>query len=212
MSEQDSRWPQKGMKAFAPSGDWKRDADLDWGKPHVEYYYIDGFKEAGDAVVDAALATGHHTDKFLYPAAFLYRHFIELFLKELHVVASELINSKAEKPAGHFLLPLWQTLRPLIEASSPGQETDTLDFVESVIREFHEVDESGQEFRYSVTRLRDKTIKESLDKAPRKIDLGNLKATMNRMDGFFNGCIDYMGDRLKQKHAYESQMEGETGY
>ncbi|MBK8205328.1 MAG: hypothetical protein IPK87_00915 [Planctomycetes bacterium] len=200
MSDDDQRWPYAGMKAFAPPQSGERKfVDLDWGKPYLTSYYVTGFKLAADATVDAATEAVGHPDWYFYPAAFLYRHYIELSLKRLISHATMLIDGKAAQPHGHTLLELWKQLRPYLQQLAGNANPEPADSVEGVVREFHEIDKSGQEFRYETTIIKRKPIetKESLDKAPRRIDLKHLKETMDRVDGFFDGCYGWIDHMLE---------------
>jgi len=58
--------------------------------------YASGYLEAANLLVEKALETGQRTDTLIYPVAFLYRHYLELRLKEITIQGGELISGQRE--------------------------------------------------------------------------------------------------------------------
>jgi hypothetical protein len=125
--------------------------DLDWMKLiGLSGYYVSGYKNAADKLVDEA-----KTDASLFfPVGFLYRQYIEIHLKYLlHCIrwlnVVPLVDSDIH---GHELDKLWMKARKALETKWPAPTYDELDAVESIILDFHQVDPSGQELRYAMTK------------------------------------------------------------
>ena len=86
MDEKPLPWPQKGDQLFNPSEDWWLSAYIQpWNKNF--HAYAMGYKMAGDIISDVVTGAdrGHEStrDYVVYPVVFLYRHYIELRLKEI---------------------------------------------------------------------------------------------------------------------------------
>ena len=73
-----------------------------------------GYKRAGDLVAEhARTQLGQHT--LVYPAVFLYRHYIELRLKEIVQGGNWLVGKPPEFPKHHNINDLWRKCRDNLE-------------------------------------------------------------------------------------------------
>ena len=88
-------WPVKGDKLFLKGGDWQHSACLGWAPNKWDAYAV-GYKDAADIVVEKATTTGRGLDTLVYPIAFLYRHYLELRLKELTTQCQQLLDLPVE--------------------------------------------------------------------------------------------------------------------
>lgn len=206
MTDRELPWPKPGTKAFAPPPDGERKfVFLDWPPySHDPSYYADAFKLGADAVVRAAEQGAEHPDRYFYTAGFLYRHFIELSLKQCIQIGSELHEDAQREPFGHNLQALWKDARRYIKLTWPEGPTEDLDAAEQIILEFDQVDHTNEEFRYPVTR----DGRASLANAPRHLDLNNLKSRMDEMSSFFMGAMLGMDHELEVKRDYEAYLRG----
>jgi hypothetical protein len=73
------RWPEAGDRLFV-SG---RDSFLAQAADERKYRLLQGYKRAGDVLIQHALADVSEGDNLIWPAIFNYRHYIELALKTL---------------------------------------------------------------------------------------------------------------------------------
>lgn len=129
-----------------PADDWWNNACLNY--THATWlYYADGYKEAAEKLVEVA---GDCTlDTVIFPIAFLYRHYLELQLKRITVLAQRLEDLPCEVPHGHRIDELWDQARAALrEAHIPEQEPEPR--VTQLIREFAAIDSVGQAFRYPI--------------------------------------------------------------
>src|SRR6266478_1683118 len=84
-----SPWPKTGDKLFVP----------DNGR-HVAYIglrtsfsvYAIGYKDAADALIERVLEKNFGADLQIYPIAFLYRHYLELRLKQLLICGGRVVS------------------------------------------------------------------------------------------------------------------------
>lgn len=207
MPDRELPWPKPGTKAFAPPPDGERKfVFLDWPPRDLgPGYYATAYKIGADAVVAAAERDSGHPDMYFYTAGFLYRHFIELSLKECILIGSELHDNERKAAHGHDLDKLWRLVRQYLEKTWPDAPTEDCDAAGQIIMEFDQVDPTNEEFRYPVTNRGSK----SLEKAPRRLDLGNLKARMEELDSYFTGAIDGMAHQLDYRRDYEAEMRAQ---
>ncbi len=123
-----------------PSGAPNEVADLDFGG---NYHYVEGYRRAAQAILQVAEDTPRDVDELIYPLVFLYRHRIELHLKQL-------LSYGSEPPPTHDLLELWTAIRTVVEAELRPRMV-ILDLVESRLNELHALDRGGTAFRYAHT-------------------------------------------------------------
>lgn len=190
MNTPDLNWPQEGDKAFR---DPKRKGPLHLTDAIItpsEDAYLNGFKRAADMVADASGAEGIDPSDLFYPAAYLYRHHVELFLKELVRLGVQLGTFEKCEVCGvlgsHDLHNLWKLVKRVALAANPEPAKDKgLAGADQLIQELHQLDSSGQAFRYAAR----KDGKPSLGGAPRVVNLANLKSRMDALSQFLEGTF-----------------------
>ncbi|MFO7564954.1 MAG: hypothetical protein R6X02_20080 [Enhygromyxa sp.] len=122
-----------------------------------------GFQAAADAVVEAALTQGAEKDLLIYPTLYLYRHYIELYLKEL---ASKLDVAPRDSDGSHSLHEHWRRIRTYL-VSNLEYEDDHLTLIDSVIKKFTGLDPTGTHTRYATAPAkRSKPSKQTGDTPP----------------------------------------------
>lgn len=185
MSENPSpNWPRKGDKAFTLSGSPADPALVAAFVLPTSGGYAVGFKDAADMVVEAAARDDRNPDVLFFPVAYLYRHCLELTLKDILRISAEtgaivVPELSLKRMLGrHDLRCLWERVREAIEAVWPEGERADVDSVESIILEYDNLDKSGQALRYPA----DKDGKPHLSTDLKCVSLHNLK---KRMDGVF---------------------------
>ncbi len=82
IDENASPWPQKGDKLFVEGDDWYYVACLNDKRDNLGLYIV-GYKEAGDILVKNIIESRSHHDSLVFPIVFMYRHYLELRLKQL---------------------------------------------------------------------------------------------------------------------------------
>jgi hypothetical protein len=108
--------PKKEDVLFA--GDktiWKMDAILDFS-PGNDYTYRQGYRRAGRILAEHVAGHGE-VDFLVFPICRAYRHHVELSLKRLMLLASDLagraLTASEEKlqSGSHNLVSLWETFK-----------------------------------------------------------------------------------------------------
>ncbi len=188
------RWPNLGDKLFRPGDGWRENASkLAFSSGKLEVYAI-GYKDAADALVDRLLETGQSPDLQFFPIAFLYRHYLELRLKELLVSGGQLLDRDASLQHGHNLNWLWKKVRTILEDVWPGSTTVELNALESCINEFCELDANSESFRYPVRKDGTLTLA-----GLEHVSIVNLKEIMNRLGSMLDCSSMGIDDYLRSK-------------
>ena len=117
-----------------------------WFMPNWDTYAT-GYKEAADAIMERIIANPAWIDTYLYPVMFLYRHYLELRMKEI------IKKCGCKVKPGHSLeslLPeMLEALLPEIKERRCGAEDQaTLQSFMERIAEFHRMDQTSETFRY----------------------------------------------------------------
>lgn len=182
---------KKGMKAFAvPKKGGKffhvRSTLL---KRFLTSGHSSTFKEAADLILETHLSSkGPHRDSFLYPVAYLYRHGLELALKELVILCVVAEHYELEDVEDildkHALCPLWNKAKSLILEWEPDDKKAA--FAEAVINEFHHLDKDGQTLRYDRKKGTFKYT-DYTKLLPSHVDVDNLLSTTQAL-------FDYLGE------------------
>lgn len=99
------------------------------------HWYPDAYKQAADKLVDQI--EGHsHEDRLIFPIIFLYRHFVELKIKEIIIQLDRLSGTQiAEKQfKKHQLMPLWSYAREHLACiNNANWDNDILPSLERMI-------------------------------------------------------------------------------
>lgn len=155
---------------FGPNKkDWHLNACIQhWGE--VNHAYKLGFRTAALQLVGSICEEPVDQDLMIYPIVYLYRHHIELSLKDIYRYGAGLLGrdipADDEKVLGsHDLLRLWDIVNPLLEpicalAGENQLPSDDIQGISSYIRQISKHDPDGARFRYS-------TIKRKKPNAPK---------------------------------------------
>jgi hypothetical protein len=168
---------------------------LDGAKFH-DYDYAAAYKEAGDRLV-RQLTRGRRTqfspDLFM-PILYLYRHSLELELKNLVRFGSGLLDrdEKLSNALGqHNLYELWHFVKKICEVAWPGSASDeSISHIEELLLKLHAIDASGQNLRYST----DKSGHRSQSSFPKFIQLKSVSVMVGQVISLLNAMHDALGD------------------
>lgn len=192
-------WPRAGDMVFSSDGYWFNAcvgyAGDDW------HMYIRGYKLAADLLVQYVTDQQRAQDSLIYPIVFLYRQAVELCLKCMIWVGSQLQGKPPVLLTHHRLLPLWRQCRPIIEEVWPDGPKQVLDAVEAALDQFDANDPVSTTFRYPVTKEGRPSL--SISKC---IDIQHFAEVVNRVLGLLDSCACEFSEYLKY---YKSDMERE---
>jgi hypothetical protein len=113
-----------------------------------------GFFKAANLVIEQISAEHNLYNAEMLPAAlFLYRHSIELHLKSMRRILVERRPNEFRIGQGHNLIELWMPIENFLTSLGITLEDGLLHYrVGQTVREFSDVDEYGDRFRYPDSR------------------------------------------------------------
>lgn len=140
----------------------------------------------------------HHPDALFMPITYLYRHAIELTLKNLirtmHY-ARRVPKLPVKALSEHRIMPLWNVINPILKATWPDADVKPLKNTESLLNELHELDMSGERLRYSYQKSGNYNF---LD-YPEIIDLKVLSLAMNEIYTLLSCCNNHYHDEWQNQ-------------
>ena len=180
--------PERGVKLFSSAGVWEQNAIVD--AEDLNWDICVGYRKAAETIVDSFIErrakfndySSFHSS-LAFPVIFLYRHYLELRLKELFIGYGHVIGEPT-KVQGHKLTSLWKKLRNRAAKAfteSVPEVVEDMDVLEEIIREFSGIDPNSESFRYPVDNQSEVMF------PPFEVDLLRLKATMNWVSYLLDG-------------------------
>jgi len=202
--------PRKGDKLFRGDlRDWMNNACLRQGD---DYAYREGYRRGAQILVRTVGATEQDQDFLVYPIVFLYRHYVELVLKEIirrapYLIERELTEAEKQHLDDHRLDLLWQDFKPMSSAISEVAGWDKLpkedvEGIDDYIRQISEIDPQSYSLRYAYSKKGDP----SLPKRLTHINLRHFGDLMERLSNYLWKIDMGMGVIEDMKHDYESEM------
>jgi hypothetical protein len=177
----DGRYRQGSI--FSPGAADRPSAVLGPNRSGPASAYRHGYFEAARAL--ARGGRGIPPDTAFYPSAFLFRHAVELSLKQL--IADVFVVAGKTPPRKmltreHDLATLWATLKPQLDAwleckryAYPGEPLPDSREVDDIIADLAPIDLDGVAFRYPTT-----TTGKDCHPPLSTVDLGSLEHAMSR--------------------------------
>src|SRR5581483_9992011 len=103
------RWPRIGDRIFSPGGDaWPANSISE-----RNYRLGQGYKRAGDMLVQNFLGETRDHDNLMYPILYCYRHYIEIALKEIIEKHGPWVNVILPEKKDHELPKLWKLFQQI---------------------------------------------------------------------------------------------------
>ena len=139
------------------ASDWHLNARVGQQASYVDemFIYSEGYHLAAGCLVKDIIADNSvlTVDFLIYPIVFLYRHYLELQLKDILSMAHGLLSHCDDSIEGHNLGTLWKTAQPLIDqcyetAGWGAADKSQYKIVSSLIQEFSDLDPNGEAARY----------------------------------------------------------------
>ena len=184
------RWPRQGDRAFVTSADPSENANIE-ETGHARFVLMtDGYKRAGDLMVEAAGHDNLARDTLVFPIIFNYRHFLEISLKYLLATYGPTVGIEPNWRS-HDLATLWGSVLEMLESYGTPDPDEADPVVGEIIIEFAKIDPNSYAYRYPVDR--NGTL---LPVAQNDLHLPTLADVMNGVSGYFDGCDAYL-DNLR---------------
>lgn len=214
-----------GMKLFAPAKKGSKFFHLDSALLSRRVYpqLAAAFKNAADMIIDLHLSVegGSHHDTLQFPVLYLYRHCLELQLKDMvllgirvHFFSEADIEKILDKEVGgktrkgiiskHELCPLWTKAERLILHSYP--KDDQAQVAKSMIHEIHRIDPDGETLRYD--RKKGTLEWRGYENLPSTIDIATLRTNMDLLYCYLDNSYAGIADEwAESQHATEYTTE-----
>lgn len=190
----------------ASQEDWQLNACIQhWGD--VDHAYKTGFREAAFQLVENICRQPASQDYLVYPIVYLYRHHIEMVLKDIFRLSVDLLEeptsaAQSKKLITHDLAKLWCMIQPKLapicdltgEASLPLED---MNGIAAYMSQLNAHDPSGESFRYA--RLRDKTRSLSADLV--HINIRSFAIHMNKLADYLDGIEGWLSSLLDGRNG-----------
>jgi hypothetical protein len=116
---------------------------------HCDEAYAEGYKTAADTLVRMVPSTSDDRRNLIYPVFFLYRHYIELEIKQIIYLAHLVKRKRFIWPKGHGLRRLWGSAERQLTSFWPIEHRSHLFRARRFIKFINDLDGNGESFRYS---------------------------------------------------------------
>ena len=190
------KWPSKGMKVFTTDVDWWNQASISYyRKPEKLSLYAEGYKIAGDLIIDYVKKNRIEQDALIYPMVFLYRHYIELVLKDIIKDSRKIFDEKVEFPETHKISSLWQIVKGYLRRTKDLNNTKDIESVDKIMEEFAIQDPDSMSFRYP----EDKKGNELLSNL-NNVNLRQIADVVDALHSYFFGVQSILGELLSVKY------------
>ncbi len=167
---------QGGFHLYAKS-DWRARA---WG-----------FNKAADILTNHFQKTLYGGDLVIYPIVYLYRHHLELSLKDIIIRGNNLLDKPIPLEFDHSLNKLWNYCQLILPQIGIPTDIPEAKPFENCLKQLDQVDSQANAFRYPVTK-KGKPMLTTLD----SVDLDNLRIVIARMSFFIEITYDILAEKL----------------
>jgi hypothetical protein len=177
--------------------------------------YTEGYRKGARLLVEHVMEYQRNQDYLVYPIIFLYRHHIELALKNLILHAPYLIDRPLTEPekqhlGRHRLDLLWQDLKPMLSTicqAAGWSELDATDIegIDNYIRQLSELDPDSFSFRYTHSKRGTPSLPAEL----RHINLRHFAEMLERLASFLDGMNTGLSVLKEEKAETETEWRNE---
>jgi len=173
-------WPNKTSHVFLQGEASRR---VVWiPKDTAQWHrYAHGYKEAADRVYESWIALSD--DSLVFPLVFLYRHYVELRLKELLQSAERFLGLPQDWQSDHDIANLWCHLSQFLPKIFPDEPKADLKNAGRLLHELAEGDPFSFHFRYPENKKGQKHL-EDLE----RLDVVSFVEAMRRLSAFLDGA------------------------
>lgn len=193
----------------ANNEDWRLNACIEhWGD--VDHAYKAGFREAAFQLADRMCNQPSSQDYLVYPILYLYRHHIEMVLKDIVRLSGDLLDqpqskTRKENLKKHDLAKLWRMIRSNLNPISDlaGERhlpTDDLDGICSYMKQLNAHDPAGICFRYARQHDTTRTLDADLIHINIRsfaIHMEKLADYLDGIEGWFKTLVDGRTDSFR---------------
>lgn len=180
--------PRGSDKLFKWDTDFQMNACISWMHDALPAY-ASGYKAAADLICESIFANRGSIDSLVYPVCSLYRHYIELRLKEIIKDGYSIFQIERGIPQHHKIYELWKEVKGFAQEIWPEGPSEDLANLDKLILEFDQADPNSQDFRYPNKKDGRQTLGDI-----KYINIRNLKEVMDRVSTLLDGIACGTGD------------------
>jgi hypothetical protein len=198
MSEYQFLWPEAGRTFF--EFERTRPDAYSWMHHTLgEYAYM--YRESAERLIELACDAPGLLNVHAIPAVYLFRHYVELSLKDMLVDAGRLNDGPGSFPESHRLRSLWAQLRKLMASAgleATAEDTAVMRVVEAMIHELDTTDPGSMAFRYPHGRQaagQQRLLGDEFE----YFDMRAFRDQAQRLAHFIDGCATQLDEYLQIK-------------
>ena len=184
------RWPSEGDKPFVSSNDPSENTHIAEDGFIKLVLMTEGYKSAGDLMVEYAVRHESERDLLVFPIVFNYRQFLELSLKYQLATYGPTVGIEPNW-SSHDLAKLWGEFLDMLGRYGTTDPDEADPIVEEIIFEFAKIDPASYSYRYPVDR-QGKPLPAAID----ELHLPTLGDVLEAVASYLTGCDGYL-DNLK---------------
>ncbi len=173
-------WPDENSHVFVRGEPSRRVAWIP-KDPAQWHRYACGYKEAAERVYESWVTLSD--DSLVFPIVFLYRHYVELRLKELLQSAERYLDLTQGWESNHDIGALWAHLARLLPEIFPDEPEADLKNAGRLLLELAGVDPFSFQFRYPEGTKGQKYLEDF-----ERLDIVSFIDAMRRLSAFLDGA------------------------
>ncbi|NOT91644.1 hypothetical protein [Ferruginibacter sp.] len=193
---------EKGDKLFrSDCSDMRNNAILDYEESHRFAVYNLGYFDAAELLVMSYIKEERAKDLLVYPIIYLYRHSIELKLKEFIWSLNYCLNQNTNFPTNHDLKNLWvEFIKLYSKKDSKNILKKSFTDAAIIIKQLSDGDSFSMAYRYPLDK------KGNLSKKPTLLNVRNFALLMLKLKRF----LDAISEKINNYKftASESYADG----
>jgi hypothetical protein len=180
------------------TGDYDAVADVGFGE---HFHYQDGYRAAADAVLALfeERGTTFDADTLVYSLVFLYRHSLELHLKEL-------LYHSSTPAENHNLKQLWEAMTAVLRQEIGVSERE-VDVVGERILELHRLDAGSTAIRYAYKRQKEGGGRSVTGSINVRLFAQRTQALCDTLDGWDTAIDEARSARAEMEAEYRDYNE-----
>ncbi len=193
-------WPAADTDLLATGKDWWLVACMDF--PRDRWIgYVEGYRKAAAVIAERIATTGMDQDYLVYPFLMCWRHYVEIQLKVLILLARAYRREVADVPRTHRIDHLWRVARPLLKDAFPSESHEDLDNAERVLLQLQGFDPTSEHFRYPIRNDGSETLA-----TLGRVHIRRFHEAMEAVAGLLDGSDTGIRVMIDQKNEYEEAM------
>ena len=197
-----ARLRQPCSALFKPDVDWHHNAYLTRAQSSW-YLRADGYRRAAESLVQSC-KTFYDRNTLIYSVGFLYRHYIELALKDIIINGNKVVVRPHPIPKiRHPLDSLWFICRSIITERSLASVGEVRS-MERYILEFSQFDANSEGFRFPETKDGQLSLPSHAD----AVSLRGLAKAMEELAQLLRRVAGTLDADVEFQREYEHEMYG----